>query len=57
MTFQTAPAIEFIAPRKRLPASFDEMSVAEFLELVQWWAALSSSDRQALLAARNQTRH
>jgi hypothetical protein len=57
MTFQTAPAIEFIAPRKRLPASFDEMPVAEFLELVQWWAALSSSDRQALLAARNQTRH
>ena len=43
MTFRMAPAIEFIAPRKRLPASFDEMPVAEFLELVQWWAALSRS--------------
>lgn len=42
---------------RRLPASFDDMKVEEFLDFVQWWAALSSTDRQAVLAARKHTLH
>ena len=57
MTIQTARSIEIIPPRKGLPSSFDDMSVGEFFELVQWWAALPSADRQAVLAARHETRH
>jgi hypothetical protein len=56
-------ATETVRPRddasvaKRLPVSFDEMTVGEFLDFLRWWAALPSSDRQALAAARKQTLH
>ena len=57
MTIQTAGSLEFIPPRKGLPSSFDDMSVRDFLDLLQWWAALPSTERQAVLAARHETRH
>jgi hypothetical protein len=57
MTIETAASAERLPRRKQLPASFDEMPVTEFLDLLKWWAALPSTDRQALLAARDQTRH
>jgi hypothetical protein len=40
-----------------MPTNFDEMTVAEFLDYVRWWTTLPSTDRQLLLAARNETRH
>ena len=57
MMIETAASTEHKPRKKQLPSSFDEMPVAEFLDLLKWWAALPSTDRQALLAARNQTRH
>jgi hypothetical protein len=56
-------AIETVQPREsgsiagRLPASFDEMTVGEFLDFLRWWATLSGTDKQAILAARKQTLH
>jgi hypothetical protein len=37
---------------KRLPASVDDMTVEAFLDLLRWWAALPSGDRQTLVAVR-----
>ena len=39
----------------RMPANLDEMTVAEFLDYVRWWARLQSTDRQLLL--KEQRRH
>ncbi|ESW92885.1 hypothetical protein X772_01925 [Mesorhizobium sp. LSJC280B00] len=39
----------------RVPANFDEMTVAEFLEYVSWWADLSTTERQTV--QKNETRH
>jgi hypothetical protein len=38
-----------------IPANFDEMTVAEFLDYVRWWATLPSTDRQSFL--KNERRH
>jgi len=42
---------------KLMPADLDEMTIGEFLDTLQWWAKLSSQERQAVLASRKQTRH
>jgi hypothetical protein len=42
---------------KLMPAELDEMTTGEFLEILQWWAKLSSAERQAVLASRKHTRH
>jgi hypothetical protein len=39
------------------PADLEEMTTGEFLETLEWWARLSSEERQAVLASRKQTRH
>jgi hypothetical protein len=57
MTTETVRPGQGTIRGKRLPASFDEMTVEEFLDFVRWWAALSTTDRQALAAARKHTLH
>ena len=34
---------------RHLPVDIDELTVAEFLDLVRWWAALPSAEKQAVL--------
>jgi hypothetical protein len=41
----------------RMPANFDEMSIAQLLDYVRWWETLPSTEKQALLAVKNDTRH
>jgi hypothetical protein len=48
---QPAPAFKF------MPADLDEMTTGEFLDMLEWWARLSSEERQAVLAGLKQTRH
>jgi hypothetical protein len=42
---------------KRAPNSMDEMSLGEFLEILRRWAALSGSERRAILLGPQQTLH
>ena len=42
---------------KITPADLDEMTTGEFLQMLGWWAKLSSDERQTVLASRRQTRH
>jgi hypothetical protein len=46
-----------VSAARPLPAVLDEMTVGEFLDFLRWWAALTSSERQEVLAAQKQTRH
>jgi hypothetical protein len=46
-----------VSAARSLPVVFDEMTVGEFLDFLQWWAALTSSERQEVLAAQKHTRH
>lgn len=39
------------------PADLNEMTTGQFLDVLEWWAKLSSEERQAVLAGRKQTRH
>jgi|SoimicmetaTmtHMA_FD_contig_21_211527300_length_259_multi_3_in_0_out_0_1 hypothetical protein len=48
---QPAPVFKF------MPADLDEMTTGDFLEMLAWWAKLSSEERQAVLASSKQTRH
>lgn len=55
MKAETSYHNQSLAATMRMPVNLDEMSVAEFLEYVRWWATLHSTDKQILL--KGQKRH
>jgi hypothetical protein len=57
MKAETSRSSQGFAATTRMSANFDEMTVAEFFDYVQWWAKLTSTDRQTLLTPKNQPRH
>jgi hypothetical protein len=46
-----------VSAARPLPVVLDEMTVGEFLDFLRWWAALTSGERQEVLAAHKHTRH